>query len=145
SQRDEDRGECAADREDQHQRHCHESQPFDNRAGDRAVAPDRREYARTRHWIYVKGIAASTPALQRRSPPPLHWAASGRHIEIVRALLDAGGDIDGTGDLHELGVIGWATCFHPPGAWATPADCTRACESADRAAYRFSAAIAASG
>jgi ankyrin repeat protein len=30
----------------------------------------------------------------------------------VRALLDAGADIHGFGDVHELDVIGWATLFH---------------------------------
>ena len=43
---------------------------------------------------------------------PLHWAAAGRHLEIVRALLDAGGDVHGVGDLHEMDAIGWATFFH---------------------------------
>jgi catechol 2,3-dioxygenase-like lactoylglutathione lyase family enzyme len=33
----------------------------------------------------------------------------------VRALLDAGGDVHGFGDLHELEVIGWATFFRAPG------------------------------
>jgi catechol 2,3-dioxygenase-like lactoylglutathione lyase family enzyme len=45
---------------------------------------------------------------------PLHWASAQRHIEIVRALLDAGGDVHGSGDVHELDAIGWATYFHPP-------------------------------
>jgi hypothetical protein len=30
----------------------------------------------------------------------------------VRALLNAGGDVHGVGDVHELDVIGWATFFH---------------------------------
>jgi catechol 2,3-dioxygenase-like lactoylglutathione lyase family enzyme len=34
-------------------------------------------------------------------------------VDVVRALLDAGGDVHGEGDAHELGVIGWATCFGP--------------------------------
>jgi ankyrin repeat protein/uncharacterized glyoxalase superfamily protein PhnB len=46
---------------------------------------------------------------------PLHWAAANRHIEVVRALLDAGGDVHGVGDVHELDAIGWATFFHQPG------------------------------
>ncbi|MFN7938500.1 MAG: ankyrin repeat domain-containing protein [Bryobacteraceae bacterium] len=45
----------------------------------------------------------------------LHWAAAHRHIEIVRILLDAGADVHGEGDVHELGVIGWATYYRPPG------------------------------
>jgi hypothetical protein len=41
----------------------------------------------------------------------LHEAAAGGHLEIAKLLLAAGADIDGTGDAHQLGVIGWATCF----------------------------------
>ena len=39
---------------------------------------------------------------------PLHRA---RGLDAVRALLDAGADPHGEGDAHELGVIGWHTCF----------------------------------
>jgi uncharacterized glyoxalase superfamily protein PhnB len=46
---------------------------------------------------------------------PLHWAVAHLHLETVRVLLDAGGDVHGIGDVHELDVIGWATVFHPPG------------------------------
>jgi ankyrin repeat protein len=42
---------------------------------------------------------------------PLHWAAAAGHVEVVRRLLDAGGDAIGQGDDHELEVIGWATCW----------------------------------
>jgi len=41
----------------------------------------------------------------------LHWAASGGHLGVVERLLAAGADIDGEGDAHEIGAIGWATCF----------------------------------
>ena len=41
----------------------------------------------------------------------LHWAAQGGHLPVMERLLAAGADIDGTGDAHEVGVIGWATCF----------------------------------
>jgi catechol 2,3-dioxygenase-like lactoylglutathione lyase family enzyme len=41
----------------------------------------------------------------------LHWAAQGGHLAVMERLLGAGADIDGQGDLHEVGVIGWATCF----------------------------------
>ena len=43
----------------------------------------------------------------------LHFAGGAGGIEVVRALLDAGGDPIGAGDAHELEVIGWATCFGP--------------------------------
>lgn len=41
----------------------------------------------------------------------LHWAAYGGRLDVVERLLAAGADIDGEGDEHEVGVIGWATCF----------------------------------
>lgn len=44
---------------------------------------------------------------------PLHFAGGHGGVEVVRALLDAGGDVHGVGDAHELEVIGWATCFGP--------------------------------
>jgi len=46
---------------------------------------------------------------------PLHWAAAHGHSGIVRALLDAGGDVHGFGDVHALDVIGWATLYRAPG------------------------------
>jgi ankyrin repeat protein len=42
---------------------------------------------------------------------PMHWAAAAGHLEVVRQLADAGGDVVGRGDDHELEVIGWATCW----------------------------------
>jgi len=41
----------------------------------------------------------------------LHWAAQGGHLPVMERLLAAGADINGVGDAHEVGVIGWATCF----------------------------------
>ena len=38
----------------------------------------------------------------------LHFAAANGYLETVRALLDAGGDVHGFGDLHQADVIGWA-------------------------------------
>src|SRR5262249_11106217 len=43
---------------------------------------------------------------------PLHWAAAHDRLDAVRLLLDAGGDVHGFGDLHQLDVIGWGTFFH---------------------------------
>jgi ankyrin repeat protein/uncharacterized glyoxalase superfamily protein PhnB len=51
---------------------------------------------------------------------PLHWAAAHAHLETVRALLDAGGDVHGVGDVHELDTIGWASFFHAPGDHPPP-------------------------
>jgi ankyrin repeat protein len=41
----------------------------------------------------------------------MHWAAAAGELEVVRRLADAGGDVVGHGDDHELEVIGWATCW----------------------------------
>lgn len=41
----------------------------------------------------------------------MHWAAAAGHLEVVRRLADAGGDVVGHGDDHQLEVIGWATCW----------------------------------
>lgn len=45
---------------------------------------------------------------------PMHWAAAADHLEVVRHLADAGGDVVGHGDDHALDVIGWATCWDHP-------------------------------
>lgn len=41
----------------------------------------------------------------------LHWAAAAGHLDVVRRLVDAGTDVVGAGDDHQLEVIGWATCW----------------------------------
>jgi ankyrin repeat protein len=41
----------------------------------------------------------------------MHWAAAAGHLDVVRRLADARGDVVGYGDDHELEVIGWATCW----------------------------------
>lgn len=41
----------------------------------------------------------------------MHWAAAAGELEVVRRLADAGGDVVGSGDDHELEVIGWATSW----------------------------------
>ena len=41
----------------------------------------------------------------------MHWAAAAGQLDVVRRLADAGGDVIGAGDDHELEVIGWATCW----------------------------------
>ena len=42
---------------------------------------------------------------------PLHFAAERGAIDVVRALLAHGADPNGEGDMHELGILGWAVCF----------------------------------
>jgi hypothetical protein len=46
---------------------------------------------------------------------PLHWAAARKNVEIVRALLDAGGDVHGFGDVHGLDTIGWTCVYREAG------------------------------
>jgi len=45
---------------------------------------------------------------------PLHWAAAAGRRDIIEALLNAGADVHGRGDVHELDVIGWGTLYHGP-------------------------------
>ena len=42
---------------------------------------------------------------------PMHWAAAAGKLDVVRRLADAGGDVIGQGDDHEMEIIGWATCW----------------------------------
>ena len=44
----------------------------------------------------------------------LHFAAANGPLESVRLLLDAGSDVHGFGDDHQMDVIGWATIFAAP-------------------------------
>ena len=52
----------------------------------------------------------------RERPATIHIRCTGQPpapaLEIVRALLDAGGDVHGVGDVHELDAIGWAAYYH---------------------------------
>lgn len=45
---------------------------------------------------------------------PLHWAAATGRRDLIEALLTAGVDVHGYGDVHELEVIGWGTLYHGP-------------------------------
>lgn len=42
---------------------------------------------------------------------PMHWAAAAGNLDVVRRLADAGAEVIGEGDDHELAIIGWATCW----------------------------------
>jgi ankyrin repeat protein len=88
-----------------------------------------RLHARTRpyehtllHLAASAGHVAAVESLLRRgldvnsrergdNTYPMHWAAAEGHLDVVRVLADAGGDVVGDGDEHELQVIGWATCW----------------------------------
>jgi ankyrin repeat protein len=41
----------------------------------------------------------------------LHFAAAAADFEVVKMLTEAGSDVVGEGDDHQIGVLGWATCF----------------------------------
>ena len=41
----------------------------------------------------------------------LHFAAEAADLALVRMLVEAGSEIDGEGDDHQVGVLGWATCL----------------------------------
>jgi len=40
----------------------------------------------------------------------LHFAADAADLDVVTLLVDAGSDVVGEGDDHQVGVLGWATC-----------------------------------
>lgn len=74
------------------------------------------------HAAAQHGRLAAVDLLLRRGLDPnvredgdrtcaMHWAAAAGQLDVVRRLVDAGGDVVGTGDDHELEVIGWATCW----------------------------------
>src|SRR5262245_29593092 len=41
----------------------------------------------------------------------LHFAADAADLDVVTLLVEAGSDVVGEGDDHQVGVLGWATCF----------------------------------
>jgi ankyrin repeat protein len=60
--------------------------------------------------LLTRGLSANTRE-KGDNTYPMHWAAAAGHLNVVRRLADAGGDVVGHGDDHELEVIGWATCW----------------------------------
>jgi ankyrin repeat protein len=63
----------------------------------------------------IRLIIARGAELDRRDFPdnatPLHFAAMHGDLDTIRLLVEAGADVEGKGDDHEVGVLGWATCF----------------------------------
>jgi ankyrin repeat protein len=51
---------------------------------------------------------------------PLHFAAERLDLETIRMLVEHGSEMIGSGDDHELEIIGWATCFNPQYLGITP-------------------------
>jgi ankyrin repeat protein len=41
----------------------------------------------------------------------LHFAADAADLDVVALLVEAGSDVVGAGDDHQVGVLGWATCL----------------------------------
>src|SRR4051812_41086326 len=75
------------------------------------------------HFAAQNGHLASVDLLLRRgldvntrekgdNTYAMHWAAAGGHLDVVRRLADAGGDVVGYGDDHEVEIIGWASCWN---------------------------------
>jgi ankyrin repeat protein len=91
---------------------------------DPGLARERNRDGATGLHLAVRNADAVRVLLERGADPnardvgdnalPLHFAAGGGHLESVRALLDAGSNVHGFGDLHRLDVIGWATVFAEP-------------------------------
>lgn len=41
----------------------------------------------------------------------LHFATEAADLDVVKLLVEAGSDVVGEGDDHQVGVLGWATCL----------------------------------
>src|SRR5262249_10217806 len=59
-----------------------------------------------------RGLDVHVPATGGKTDA-MHSGAAHGHLDVVRRLADAGGDVIGHGDDHELEVIGWAACTDP--------------------------------
>ena len=59
-------------------------------------------------WLLKRGLDVNARE-KGDNTYAMHWAAAGGHLEVVQRLADAGGDVVGHGDDHDLEVIGWAT------------------------------------
>jgi ankyrin repeat protein/catechol 2,3-dioxygenase-like lactoylglutathione lyase family enzyme len=93
-------------------------------AAEPGLVRERNPHGATGLHAAVRHLAAVRLLLEHGADPdardagdnayPLHRAGAGPDaLEVARALLDAGGDVHGAGDVHRLDVIGWHTCFEP--------------------------------
>src|SRR4051812_43297940 len=77
--------------------------------------PPLHSAAREGELAAVESLLAAGTDVNAREPGDhtyaMHWAAAAGELDVVRTLADAGGDVIGSGDDHQLGVIGWATCW----------------------------------
>ncbi len=89
---------------------------------ERAVLPGHTGRRTALHFAMNSASEAVVDALLARAADPdirdegdnatpLHFAAEQGRMGIVRRLVEHGADPVGEGDLHELGVVGWAACF----------------------------------
>ena len=91
-------------------------------AADPALAHARDDQGRTGLHRAVRHPEALRVLLRHGADPDaresgdnvaaLHLAAANGLLESVNVLLEAGADVHGEGDLHEGGVIGWASGSH---------------------------------
>jgi ankyrin repeat protein len=61
-------------------------------------------------YLLNRGLDANTKE-QGDNTTAMHWAAAAGSVDVVRRLIEAGGDVVGYGDDHALEVIGWASCW----------------------------------
>ena len=59
-------------------------------------------------WIAAR---TSVSAIFGDNAYALHFAAAVADLDTVKMLVEAGSDVVGHGDDHQVGVLGWATCF----------------------------------
>ncbi len=88
---------------------------LDARSADRLGATALHAAAAGNHAESVRLLLEAGAAVDIRdygdNALALHVAAQAADLAVVGALVEAGADVNGEGDDHQLGVLGWATCF----------------------------------